>query len=160
MLCDFLKERAQREKNPNRLLSHSLSLSLSWRFGSRHRGFSFHMHFVLFILCACKRFAIQTNGQVSERVKSFSLKVRERMWMRTRKRRAKKTHLLREARLTWKNSSRNIWIEMCVNGCECECDVLNSTLFCSRQKLQLVRVALKTTCRAPCSQLFTAPPVG
>lgn len=76
----------------------------------------------------CVRFVIQTIGR--------------EMILHERKRKSTPNgecgkNLLRESRLTWKNSSRNIWIEICVNGCECECDVLN------QRKLQLVQ-SLKT----------------
>lgn len=72
----------------------------------------------------CVRFVIQTIGR--------------EMILHERKRKSTPNgecgkNLLRESRLTWKNSSRNIWIEICVNGCECECDVLN------QRKLQLVQ---------------------
>lgn len=71
----------------------------------------------------------------------FTRQNEQELWMRYNEQKQSvcvlQKKLLRESRLTWKNSSRNIWIEICVNGCECECDVLNQL------KLQLVQ-SLKT----------------
>lgn len=91
----------------------------------------------------CVRTIRNSNKQTNEREIIFFAAE----WVKGKK------HLLRESRLTWNNSSRNIWIEICVNGCECECDVLN------RRKLQLVRITLKTygsyVLCCSCPQLFT-----
>lgn len=92
----------------------------------------FLVHFV------CVRFAIQTKQTTERTQNDFSLKSWTNDWTsQLASELVRRKKLLRESRLTWKNSSRNIWIEICTNWCECECDVLN------RLKLQLVQ-SLKT----------------
>lgn len=114
MLCDFQSE--------STVFIYSIFFVLSFQFSYSTLFLKFSFHF-------CMR-VIHNSNKRTNAWKSFSLEI-----ARTKVQK-KNTHreenLLRESRLTWKNSSRNIWIEICVNGCECECDVLN------RLKLQLV----------------------
>lgn len=105
------------------ILSHFFYVSVSVFF---YVVFSSHTHFM------CVQFVIQTIGREMIWLTNRA-RVRKRRENKWRTENTNKKNLLRESRLTWKNSSRNIWIEICVNGCECECDVLNQL------KLQLVQ---------------------
>lgn len=76
------------------------------------------------LLDMCVQFVMQTIGR-----KMILLNRLNKSCEWSKPTNAKK--LLRESRLTWKNSSRNISIEICVNGCECECVQPTKIIACS-----------------------------
>lgn len=99
-------------------------------FHSYHAFFSPSLH-----QCMCVQFVIQTIGRemispdrVNKSCECGTMNIHTDTGIQRMKKYSTHTKkLLRESRLTWKNSSRNIWIEICVNGCECECECVQPT---------------------------------